>query len=225
MDDKNAPNKETINIPTKQRILTCALDLFRVKGYSETTIRDIATAVGITPGTIYSHFSSKEELLQYMLNDYSENTGTMFTTQDVMSAIDKNPTSEGIMACIMESISDLTNSAYYTKLMHLVHQEQLRNDLFGALLMRRFYLSRDYIIKIFDALKQLNIIDADVNSEHWGVLVFSLLHTIATCAAVDKRLNTKGYLATDIAKILRTMFNNVLAAHKTPDAQPDTPKA
>jgi len=58
------------DMPTKQKIIICALQMFCDKGYIETTIRDISTAVGITSGTIYSHFSSKDDILQYMLDDY-----------------------------------------------------------------------------------------------------------------------------------------------------------
>jgi len=37
--------------------------LFGVKGYENTSVRDIAAAIGILPGSLYHHFESKEELL------------------------------------------------------------------------------------------------------------------------------------------------------------------
>lgn len=43
-------------------IVKSALELFAEKGYDGTTINDIAKAAGITPGAIYRHFKSKEEL-------------------------------------------------------------------------------------------------------------------------------------------------------------------
>jgi AcrR family transcriptional regulator len=62
----------TSDMPTKQRILSCAVNLFCEKGYSETAIRDIASAVGIKASSIYNHFPSKEALLMFMLNDYEK---------------------------------------------------------------------------------------------------------------------------------------------------------
>lgn len=46
----------------RAEIVKSALELFAEKGYDGTTINDIAKAAGITPGAIYRHFKSKEEL-------------------------------------------------------------------------------------------------------------------------------------------------------------------
>ena len=43
-------------------ILSVGLDLFVRKGYSGTTIKDIASAVGMSVGLLFHYFSSKEEL-------------------------------------------------------------------------------------------------------------------------------------------------------------------
>ncbi|MFZ5556400.1 MAG: TetR/AcrR family transcriptional regulator [Pseudomonadota bacterium] len=45
------------------QVLEAAAGLFRTKGYSSTSMRDIAAAVGMLPGSLYYHFPSKEELL------------------------------------------------------------------------------------------------------------------------------------------------------------------
>ena len=54
---------------TSKRIQECALELFYERGYTSTTMREIALACGLTPGALYNHFSSKEELLSSMLVD------------------------------------------------------------------------------------------------------------------------------------------------------------
>lgn len=46
----------------KPDLLRIAGDLFRQKGYSATSIDDIARHCGITKGSLYHHFSGKEEL-------------------------------------------------------------------------------------------------------------------------------------------------------------------
>jgi AcrR family transcriptional regulator len=47
---------------TRDRILDIALDLFTEKGYENTSLRDIADAMGFTKAAIYYHFRSKEDI-------------------------------------------------------------------------------------------------------------------------------------------------------------------
>jgi AcrR family transcriptional regulator len=48
---------------TRERILDSALELFRKKGFDETTMRDIAAEAGVATGAAYYYFRSKEELV------------------------------------------------------------------------------------------------------------------------------------------------------------------
>lgn len=47
----------------RQTLLDRATELFRAKGYSATSIDEIVKACGITKGSLYHHFSSKEALV------------------------------------------------------------------------------------------------------------------------------------------------------------------
>jgi AcrR family transcriptional regulator len=46
----------------KDELVTVAGNLFRMQGYAGTSIDDIAKACGLTKGSLYHHFSGKEEL-------------------------------------------------------------------------------------------------------------------------------------------------------------------
>jgi AcrR family transcriptional regulator len=48
---------------TRARILDAALDLFRRHGFDETTMRGIAAAAGLSLGSAYYYFQSKEDLV------------------------------------------------------------------------------------------------------------------------------------------------------------------
>ncbi|HEY2401860.1 MAG TPA: TetR/AcrR family transcriptional regulator [Steroidobacteraceae bacterium] len=47
----------------REAILEAAVALFGKRGYAGTTMRDIAGEVGVLPGSLYAHISSKETLL------------------------------------------------------------------------------------------------------------------------------------------------------------------
>lgn len=48
---------------TRLRILNAALELFRVKGFWETTMREIAGAAGMATGAAYYYFASKDAIV------------------------------------------------------------------------------------------------------------------------------------------------------------------
>lgn len=58
MSPANAPTADTADV-----IRRSALKLFAHEGYEATSMREIAAAVGIQAGSLYNHFSSKEEIL------------------------------------------------------------------------------------------------------------------------------------------------------------------
>ena len=52
---------------TKQEILACALELFSVQGFEASSISQIADAVGIRKASLYSHFKSKQDILDALV--------------------------------------------------------------------------------------------------------------------------------------------------------------
>jgi len=51
----------------KGRLLVAAAKLFNQKGFDRTTVRDIATEVGIQSGSIFHHFKTKEHILKAVM--------------------------------------------------------------------------------------------------------------------------------------------------------------
>jgi TetR/AcrR family transcriptional regulator, cholesterol catabolism regulator len=49
--------------------MDAAMHLFGKQGYSGTSMRDIASAVGVLPGSLYAHIASKEALLVDIVDD------------------------------------------------------------------------------------------------------------------------------------------------------------
>ncbi len=54
---------------TKRRIFNTALKLFAEKGYDSTSVEEITAVSGVAKGTLYYHFSNKEEILDLLLTE------------------------------------------------------------------------------------------------------------------------------------------------------------
>ncbi len=54
---------------TKRKIFEASLKLFSEKGYDATSIEEITATVGVAKGTLYYHFSSKEEIFNFLIEE------------------------------------------------------------------------------------------------------------------------------------------------------------
>ena len=57
---------------TKQEILEASLELFSVQGFEATSISQIANAVGVRKASLYSHFGSKQAILDALVQEVLE---------------------------------------------------------------------------------------------------------------------------------------------------------
>ncbi|MBE9168725.1 TetR/AcrR family transcriptional regulator [Pleurocapsales cyanobacterium LEGE 06147] len=56
----------------RKQLLTKSLDLFASKGYGSITMREIARGIGVSTGTLYHYFSSKETLFLQLVEELTE---------------------------------------------------------------------------------------------------------------------------------------------------------
>ena len=80
---------------TKRKIFEASMKLFADKGYDATSIEEITATVGVAKGTLYYHFSSKEEIFNFLVeegvkllkNSISIKTAKMNNSLDKIRAI------------------------------------------------------------------------------------------------------------------------------------------
>lgn len=75
---------------TRDRILDEAEALFATQGFAGTSVRDIATRTGLTPASLYNHFSNKDALYRAVLSrgvaPLIERLGLLVTSDDLSDA-------------------------------------------------------------------------------------------------------------------------------------------
>lgn len=84
---------------SRENLLEAAARVFRQRGYTATTIRDIAREAGVALGGLYRHFSSKEEFIAVSLTD-----GMKDIRADVERAVGALPAGASLHAKIKAGI-------------------------------------------------------------------------------------------------------------------------
>ncbi|WP_261441872.1 TetR/AcrR family transcriptional regulator [Serratia grimesii] len=76
---KKRLSREESQQQTRERLIETARQLFTVRGYGGTSIRDIASQAGYSQGAFYSNFASKEDLLLQLLQRHMESEAEQLT--------------------------------------------------------------------------------------------------------------------------------------------------
>src|SRR5436189_3055430 len=87
----------------RAELLDIAAKLFAERGFKNTTVRDIADAAGILPGSLYHHFDSKEAMVDEILTGFLDELFGRYR-EIVDSALPPKAALEAIVTASLESI-------------------------------------------------------------------------------------------------------------------------
>jgi AcrR family transcriptional regulator len=78
--------------PLQQRLAAAAVELFYRQGALATSVRQITEACGLTPGALYNHFESKDQLLYVVVRDIHLRLESVLT--EARAAVAGDPVAE-----------------------------------------------------------------------------------------------------------------------------------
>lgn len=130
---------------TKQEILEVSLDLFSTQGYEATSVSQIAEAVGIRKASLYSHFASKQEilnsLLQHVLEQYEKHS--IFANADwddpAFTKDKEGVTPDTAVQTILGQIRYISHDPEISRARKMLTIEQFRNAQMAGLQTKRNY--------------------------------------------------------------------------------------
>ena len=153
---------------TKRKIFETSMKLFAEKGYDATSIEEITANVGVAKGTLYYHFSSKEEIFQFLIEEGVKllKNSVEIKTEKLESSIDK------IKAVVLIEIKVLVK---YEDFMTIVLSEIWGNGPRSILCKKYVFEYIQMIEKIVEnGINKKEIIDGDKNVIASGIFEFDL---------------------------------------------------
>jgi AcrR family transcriptional regulator len=154
----------------KTEIITVAAKLFKEKGYSAVTMRDIAQAMDIKAASLYNHIKSKQEILVLIIIEIAEE----FTTT-MSEVVNSSEATIKKIERIIELHIDITlrNAEALACLnndwMHLADEQ-----LIYFIKMREDYEEN------FRTIIKKGIADREIKNLNLEVIIFSTLSTLRT---------------------------------------------
>ena len=127
---------------TKQEILEVSLDLFSIQGFEATSISQIAGAVGIRKASLYSHFESKQAILDALAKEVLEQYGahSIFARADWQNDADHLPMTSGEAAGMIQGqIRYIIHDPYISKARKMLVIEQFQNPELAKLQTKQNY--------------------------------------------------------------------------------------
>ena len=175
------------------RLLDQAAQLFLQKGYERTTVRYLASAVGIQSGSIFHHFSSKEDILKAVMSE-----ALVYFIEELRAAIEaaQNPRHR-LLACIRSELQ-FTIGADTTAVMSLLISEwrSLSVEAQGDILHYRSRYEQQWL-DVLNGAKEVGLVDGDVfvmrrllaGAIHWTTTWFQLDGELSLEALANETLH------------------------------------
>ncbi|HLA55778.1 MAG TPA: TetR/AcrR family transcriptional regulator [Flavobacterium sp.] len=154
----------------KTEIVNISATLFKEKGYSAVTMRDIAQALNIKAASLYNHIKSKQEILVLIVIAIAEEY-----THTISDIVDSDETAVQKLEKVIQLHIDITirNPDALASLnndwMHLPNE-----NLTYFLQMREEYEEQ------FRSIVKKGIADGEIQNYNSEVIIFSMLSTLRT---------------------------------------------
>ena len=125
---KQAAKERVTKVPEerKQELIDTAERLFLEKGYEQTTVADIVREIEVAQGTFYYYFSSKEEILEAIIEKditaLEEDVRQIMSREDANAAIKLNAVVNSIIGIstsrreIMDYLHEESNAVMHEKM-------------------------------------------------------------------------------------------------------------
>jgi AcrR family transcriptional regulator len=104
--ETSSNRQQKIREQRRRQILETAFEIFSKKGYNATKVSDIAAQAGVSQGTIYWYFDSKEDLLTQSLLSFFEDM-----SHSMVESLERFPTAMEKLRSLADILENFIKSA------------------------------------------------------------------------------------------------------------------
>ncbi|MGV9004818.1 TetR/AcrR family transcriptional regulator [Flavobacterium sp.] len=178
----------------KLEITNCAAKLFKEKGYSAVTMRDIAQALDIKAASLYNHIKSKQEILVLIIINIAEE----FTSVMNEIVISDSTSVDKIQKVIELHINITIKNSHALACLNNDWMHLTDNELIYFVKMREEYEEN------FRKIIKTGIDNNEIKNVDAEIIVFSLLSTLRTLYLWfgRKKAFSETSLKNNVAKVL-----------------------
>jgi len=157
----------------KTRVILAALDVFSRNGYHNTKMDDIAKKASVSKGTLYNHFSGKEELFrgiaEFLFKKEMTLCEAMFTENDPVQSF----------RIMFDGISKLYEgkTGFLSEIFSLVE----RDEKMRAILSEAFAKEVEGFAQIISKMQSKGTIRQDIDPSSFAILLMALYMGIFMC--------------------------------------------
>ena len=160
---------------TKKRLFECAEKLFQQYDYKDVSVEAVTKAAGVTKGTFYVHFDSKDALYIALFSTYVEHLDLDYTA--FLDSLPPDlPAADTLMAFVGEIIDLMVDKVGYDNL-RTVYKLQLTNalDMHTITGYSREILTKHFVMEIRGLTYEWCIRYPDFNLKEQVLAHFRLL--------------------------------------------------
>lgn len=127
MNDKGVTRQKIKGTKTKKRIYEAARTLFGARGYDTVGVDDIVREAGVSKGTFYIYFESKDTLIASLVKEYVETVDLCY--QKHLDSLPSGMASRDALLSLIEKIVETMTDDIGLDSMRLVYRLQLAGDV------------------------------------------------------------------------------------------------
>lgn len=172
---------------TKNKILNVCIELFAEKTYDTVSLREIARNVGIKESTVYSHYTSKQQILEKIIELQSNDNNKQIAQLDKLHLELKEDIKN--YKKILQNFMNVSRNPQFIKISKIMFKESFSNPIIKDTENQKLAAAKVVDILIYELIKQ-NLINKEfeeiLSKSIHGYNTSLLVEYLSKCSDIEE---------------------------------------